>query len=232
MKEAAETYSIKHWAEEDRPREKLLAAGPKSLSNSELLAIILGSGTRKLTAVELAKYMLGLAENSWSTLATNDPRDWKKIKGIGDAKAVTLCAVFEIARRFNNETPEIKKAFTSSADVYTYVASKFQGLSHEEFWFLSLARNNTVLSFTCLSKGGKAGTVVDVKLLLKRVLQDEASGLILIHNHPSGNTKPSVEDKQLTQKIKEAAGLLDIQLLDHLIVTNTAYLSFADEGML
>jgi len=230
MKEDAEKYSIKNWAVEDRPREKLLSTGPKQLSNSELLAIILGTGTRKLTAVELGQFLLNESGNRWLQLSKNDPKDWKKVKGIGDAKAVTLSAVFEIARRFNAEVPQVQSSFTSSADVYSYISSKFHGLRHEEFWFLSLSRSNKVLSFTCLSKGGKAGTVVDIKILMKKVIQDEASGLILLHNHPSGNMQPSAQDLSLTNKIKDAAALFDVQLLDHLIVSDTSYYSFADEG--
>jgi DNA repair protein RadC len=232
MKDEPKHITIKEWAEDDRPREKLLAKGAKHLSDAELLALLLGSGSGKLTAVDLAKNILRSANNNLLDFGKTDISELKKVKGIGDAKAVCIVAAIELGSRVQASMPTKQTIVDSSSIVYNYVRSSFFGLKSEEFWVLLLNRRNAIIDFFCLSKGGTAGTVVDVKLILKKAIEKTASGLIVTHNHPSGNLQASTADKQITKKIKEGAALLDITLLDHLIITDTAYLSFADENIL
>jgi len=224
--------TIKAWAEDDRPREKLISKGRQSLSNAELLAILLGSGNKNETAVQLAQRILNSHQNSINHLAKLQLNDLKKFKGVGEAKAVTIAAALEIGRRRKDENLSEKIKITSSKHAYDVMKSKLSDLPHEEFWILFLNRSNSVIKTECISKGGVSGTIVDVRLILKPAVESLASGIILAHNHPSGNLRPSQEDIVLTKKVKEAAKLLDIIIQDHLIIGDQNYYSFADEGMI
>ena len=224
--------TIKSWAEDDRPREKLISKGRQALSDSELLAILLASGSREETAVQLAQRILKENKNSINELAKLQLNDLKKFKGVGEAKAVTIAAALEIGRRRTDESGEEKIKISASKHAYSILKSKLSDLPHEEFWVLFMSRSNSVIKTECISKGGISGTVVDIRLILKPAIECLASSIILAHNHPSGNLKASQEDINLTKKTKEAAKLMDISLQDHLIIGDQAYLSFADEGML
>ncbi len=224
--------TIKSWAEDDRPREKLITKGRQALSDAELLGILLASGNKNETAVQLAQRILNSHQNSINQLAKLDLNDLKKFKGVGEAKAVTIAAALEIGRRRNDETIYEKPKITSSQQAYHILKSKLSDLPHEEFWVLFMTRSNSVIKTECISKGGISGTVVDVRLILKPAIECLASSIILSHNHPSGNLKPSNEDLFLTKKVKEAAKLMDVNLQDHLIIGDQSYLSFADEGIL
>lgn len=224
--------TIKSWAEDDRPREKLVGKGRQALSDAELLAILLSSGNRNETAVQLAQRILKENKNSINELAKLQLNDLKKYRGVGEAKAVTIAAALEIGRRRTDETIDEKTKITSSKSAYTILRSKLSDLPHEEFWVLFLNRSNSVIKTECISRGGISGTVVDIRLVLKPAIECLASSLVLAHNHPSGNLKPSGEDISLTKKIREAAKFLDISLQDHIIVGDQAYFSFADEGIL
>lgn len=224
--------TIKAWAEDDRPREKLITKGKQSLSDAELLAILLASGNKNETAVQLAQRILNSNQNSINQLAKLQLNDLKKYKGVGEAKAVTIAAALEIGRRRLDETIVDKVKITSSKQAYDVIKSKLSDLPHEEFWVIFMNRNNTVIKTECISKGGVSGTVVDVRLILKPAIECLASGIILAHNHPSGNLKASNEDIHLTKKVKEAVKLLDMIIQDHLIIGDQAYFSFADEGVL
>ena len=224
--------SIKQWAIEDRPREKLLSKGISSLSNAELLAILIGSGTKEETAVDVSKRILNRVNNKLSELGKLNINDLKKIKGIGEARAITILASLELGRRRNFSDAVDKFSVGSSKDVFDYFHPIVSELSYEEFWIIYLNRSNKIIDKSKLSQGGVAGTVIDIKLILKSALQKLASGIIICHNHPSGNLTPSDADINITQKIKEAAKLVDINLLDHIIVTEKEYFSFADEGMI
>lgn len=224
--------SIKNWAEDDRPREKLLLKGQRVLSDSELLAIIMGSGSRNESAVELAKRILSTVNHNWNELAKLSVKDLCEFKGVGEAKAVSILTALEIGRRRATEEFLEKPKFTNSRDVFRLLQSLIGDSPVEEFWVLYLNQANFVIHQEQISKGGINQTTVDVRLIMKTALEKMATGIILAHNHPSGNLQPSRSDIQLTQKIQEAAKLLDIQVIDHLIVTQKAYFSFADEGNL
>ncbi len=224
--------SIKDWASDDRPREKLIKKGVQSLSDAELLAIIIGSGTREVSAVELARQILSMAENNLLLLGKKSVSDLVKIKGIGEAKAIALVATFELGRRRNQAESVDRKRVTSSKEVFNYIQAKLSDLQHEEFWVLFLNRSNRIIDTYNLSKGGISGTVIDIRIILKKALELLASGIIICHNHPSGNTEPSDNDKQVTEKLKIAANQMDIKLLDHIIVSDNSYLSFSDEGLI
>jgi DNA repair protein RadC len=226
------TQSIKNWSEDDRPREKFISQGPKSLSNSELLAIIIGNGFRDYSALDLAKSILNNADNSLDKLSNFDIHQFQKQKGIGLAKAVSIGAVFELSRRRLSETPKKETKITSSEDAYRQVLPRVEGLKYEEFGVVLLNRANRVLAIEQVSRGGVSATVIDCKILFNMALAQLASGIILYHNHPSGQLSPSKEDIAITQKIKEGAKVLDIALLDHIIVTDQSYFSFADKGQL
>jgi DNA repair protein RadC len=223
---------IKSWAEDDRPREKLVDKGRQALSDAELLAILLSSGNRHETAVQLAQRILKENKNSINELAKLHLNDLKRYKGVGEAKAVTIAAALEIGRRRTDEYVEQKIKVSSSKAAYDVIKSKLSDLPHEEFWVIFMNRRNSIIKTDCISKGGISGTVVDVRLILKPALENLASSIILTHNHPSGNLRPSQEDISLTKKVKEAAKLMDITLQDHLIIGEQAYYSFADEGIL
>jgi len=221
-------HSIKDWSADDRPREKLIEKGSKSLSDAELLGILLGSGSRNESAVGLAKRILNYAQNNLTELGRLGVDDFMQFKGVGEAKAVTLCSAFELARRRKSEVIERIK-ITSATDVFNEISPFLADLNHEEFWVFYLNRANIVLRKEKISSGGIAGTVVDNKIILKKALLNLASSIILVHNHPSGNLNPSIQDKKVTRKMKLACELLEINLLDHLIIAGNSYYSFADE---
>lgn len=224
--------SIKSWSPEDRPREKLILKGKSALSDAELIAILLGSGTSSLSAVELAKKVLQPAGNNLHELARHTVKDLIKIKGIGEAKALTIVAALELGRRRKEIEGNEKPKITGSRDAYDILKADLMDISHEEFWIVLLNRANRVIKKSQISQGGVAGTVADPKIIFKLALEELASGIILAHNHPSGNLTASQADLDLTKKIKDAGKLLDIQVLDHIIVAAQKYFSFADEGLL
>ena len=226
------TLNIKSWSPEDRPREKLILKGKAALSDAELIAILLGSGTQAMSAVELAKRILHPADNSLHELARFTVRDLIKIKGIGQAKALTIVAALELGRRRKDLEPTEKERISGSRDAYSLVRADLMDIGHEEFWIILLNRANRVIKKMQISQGGVAGTVADPKIIFKHALDELASAIILAHNHPSGNLNASQADLDLTKKLKEAGKLLDIQVLDHLIVAGQKYFSFADEGLM
>jgi len=223
---------IKSWMPEDRPREKLASKGPSHLSETELLAILIGSGTSSLTAVDVAKKLLQDSDNDLHLLARYGVRDMMKIHGIGQARAVTIIAALELGRRRREMTITQKPKINASRDVYELVKGELMDLSHEEFWVLLLNRANFVIRKKKVSEGGVSGTVADPKIIFKLALDELASGVIVVHNHPSGNLTASQSDIELTRKLREAGRFLEVQLLDHLIVAGQKYYSFADEGMM
>jgi DNA repair protein RadC len=226
------SFKITDWAVEDRPREKLIQKGTASLSDAELLAILINSGTKDKSAVDLGRELLGFANNNLNTLGKLTISDLKKLHGIGPARAVTIAAALELGRRRKlaeaQDVPQIK----SSKDVADIFQPLLSDLLHEEFWILFLNRSNKVINKMKLSQGGISGTVTDVRIVMKKAIEYLASGIIVCHNHPSGNLNPSESDSKITQKIKDAGNLMDIQLLDHLIISDKDYYSFADNGML
>lgn len=229
---AYNSISIKSWAVEDRPREKMLLKGIQSLSDAELLAVMIGSGTRNGSAVDVARQVLYTAENNLDKLGKYNVNDFKKIKGIGEAKAVTILAALELGRRRNLSKMNEESRVTGSLDVFNLMHPVLADIVHEEFWILLLNRSNKVMDKKKMSQGGIAGTVTDIRMILKYALDSLASSLILCHNHPSGNEKPSEADISITRKLKDAAGIMDISLLDHVIIAGQKYYSFADENML
>jgi DNA repair protein RadC len=226
------SLNIKQWAEEDRPREKLMLKGRQALSDAELLAIIIGSGTPKESAVELSKKILALANNNLFLLGNLTLEDLKKVKGIGEAKAISIAAALEIGRRRKNSEPPKRIKIDSSKSAYEFIYQDLSDLAHEEFYVVYLKRSNEVLEKMPLSKGGIAGTVVDVRIILKRAIELQASSLVLCHNHPSGNLKPSQADIDITNKIIEAGKLMDVSVLDHLIIGHNSYLSLRDQSLI
>lgn len=224
--------TIKNWNEDDRPREKLVSKGKIALSDSELIAILIGSGSKEETAVELAKRILGSIENNLNELGRLSVDDLTKFKGIGEAKAVSIITALELGRRRALETALEKVKITSSRSVFDVMQPILGELEHEEFWIIYLNNANKIQLKTQLSKGGITGTLVDTRLVFKRALELAATGIILCHNHPSGTLKPSSSDISLTKKIKLGGEVLDVKVLDHLIITEKNYFSFADENML
>lgn len=222
--------NIKNWSPEDRPREKLVMKGTGALSDAELIAILIGTGTTKITAVELARQMLQHVNNDLHSLARLTVKDLMKIKGIGEAKAITIVAALELGRRRKELEPEAKPKITSSKDAFELLRGDLMDLPKEEFWVLLLNRANRVITKRRISEGGVSGTVADPKIIFKLALEELASGVIVAHNHPSGNLSASQQDIDLTRKLKEGGKLLEIQLLDHIIVAGTRYYSFADNG--
>ena len=224
--------SIKFLAEDDRPREKFLLNGKNSLSDAELLAIIMGSGNREDSAVELGRKILSSVGNNWHNLSLLQISDLMKFKGIGEAKAISIATALEIGRRrAAQEVPE-KIQITTSLESYKVLLPYLSDLQTEEFWTVYLNQNNRILGKSKLSSGGINQSVVDLRILFKNALEHLATGIIIAHNHPSGNLKPSSEDLKITKQIAEAGKILNIQLLDHLIITQNSYLSFADENLL
>ena len=232
MSEESSSFSIKNWAQDDQPREKLSDKGKAVLSDAELVAILIGSGNRDESAVALCKRILASVENNLSELGKLSIKQLMDFKGIGEAKAITITAALELGRRRRGEEALEKKKITSSTSVFELMQPIIGELPHEEFWIVYLNNSNKVIQKNQLSKGGITGTLVDVRLALKTALEVSATGIILAHNHPSGTLKPSTADKHLTAKLNTAAQSLDIKVLDHLIITEKAYFSFADENML
>lgn len=225
--------SIKQWAEEDRPREKLLLKGVSTLSDSELIAILIGSGNSEQSAVELAKSILREADNDLNKIARMSVTDLiNGFRGIGEAKAVTITAALELGRRRKAREPVKRRKITSSRLAYEEFIPVLTDLNHEETWALLTDRSNKVITSIQVSRGGISGTVVDIRLILREALNYYASGIFLGHNHPSENCRPSPQDTQITKKLKEAARWMDIVLLDHIIVCGDNYFSFADEGII
>ncbi|CAI8402826.1 MAG: Uncharacterised protein [Polaribacter sejongensis] len=227
-----EKLTIKSWAIDDRPREKLVAKGKSTLSDAELIAILIGSGNRQESAVALSKRMLQSVNGNINELAKLSVERLTTFKGIGEAKAISIITALELGKRRQLETAMEKPKITSSVAVFNLLQPIIGDLEHEEFWVLFLNNSNKVVAKNQISKGGLTATVVDVRLLFKRALELAAVAIIVCHNHPSGKLQPSDADQQLTQKINEAGTTLDIKLLDHLIITEKAYFSFADENLL
>jgi DNA repair protein RadC len=226
-----QNLTIKQWALEDRPREKFLTKGISALSDAELIAILLATGTKNLSAVDLAKNILAGAENNLHLLGKKNVADLKKIPGIGEAKAISIIAALELGKRRKGADNEQTKV-TSSRVVFDLFQPLLGDLPHEEFWVLYLSRSNQIKDKEKISLGGTTGTVIDVKIILKYAIEKLACGLILVHNHPSGNIQPSDNDLKITEKIKKAGQLMDVATLDHIIIGDTNYYSFADEGIL
>lgn len=230
--EESDYFSIKQWHEDDRPREKLLSKGRAALSDAELIAILIGSGSRNESAVALGKRILASTHHNLNELGKLSVTDLMRFKGIGQAKAICIVAAMELGRRRRASEALEKGKITSSHSVFEYMQPIIGELPHEEFWIVYLNNSNRIIKSTQLSKGGITGTIVDARLVFKEALLLGAVGIILVHNHPSGTLKPSQADMQLTKKLKTAGESLDIKVLDHLIITEKAYFSFADENML
>lgn len=232
MQQKQHSFSIKDWADDDKPREKLAQKGRLTLSDAELIAILIGSGNKEESAVELSKRILAAANNNLADLGKLSLKQLMQFKGIGEAKAITIAAALEIGRRRRGGESHKVEKITGSQDVFNVLHPLLGELPHEEFWIIYLNNSNRILRKEQLSKGGITGTLVDVRLVLKHALEFGAVGLVLAHNHPSGALRPSEADKEITLKLKQAANALDIKVLDHLIIAEKAYFSFADEELL
>ncbi len=224
--------SIKNWAADDRPREKLLSKGAEVLSNSELIAILINNGSKDKSAVDLAKEVLRLGSDNLNELGKLTLKDFQQIKGIGEAKAITIAAALELGRRRQASATLDKTIVQSSKDIAQYLKAILKDFNYEVFAVLFLNRANKINHFEIISRGGITGTVADPRIILKKALEQDATSIVLSHNHPSGSLKPSRADEELTQKIKEAAKYFDIKVIDHIIVSEDGYYSFADEGLL
>lgn len=226
-------FSIKDWAEDDQPRKKLLLKGANTLSNAELLAILINNGTRELSAVDVARNLLTTVKNDLQKLAGLSVKEMvkQKIKGLGEAKAISIAAALELGIR-RSATENKKTHITRSSDIADYLRATLEYRKQEVFAVVFLNRGNKITHLEIISEGGMTGTVADPRVILKKALEHDATAIILCHNHPSGNVRPSNADEVLTQKIKQAAAFLDIIIMDHIIVSNEGYFSFADEGML
>ncbi len=232
MRDSNKIITIKEWNVLDRPREKLMSKGKEVLTDAELIAILIGSGSKKETAVELSKRILLSCENKLVGLSNLSIEQLTKFLGIGEAKAISIITALELGKRCRFESVIQKKKIGTSKDVFELMHPVIGELKHEEFWIVYLSNSNRVLYKMQLSKGGLTGTVVDVRLLFKKALELLAVGIVLCHNHPSGSLVPSTADKQVTEKIKQAGTSLDIKVLDHLIITEKTYFSFADNEIL
>ena len=232
MEDYKQSFGIKSWAEEDRPREKLLDKGRHVLTEAELIAILIGSGSKDETAVELSKRILSSVGNNLNELGKLTVQELKMFKGIGDAKAISIIAALELGRR-RKETETVKREkIVTSKDVFEFMKPSMMDLPHEEFWLLLLNRANSIIKKELISRGGISGTVVDTKIIFKTAVVNYASSIIICHNHPSGNLKPSDADLKITKNIKEAGRIMEIPLLDHLIISENSFYSFADEGVI
>ena len=227
-----DSMALSTWAVEERPREKVMARGVQYLSDAELLAILLGSGTRHRTAVELARVILKNAGNNLNLLGRMGIEELVRIKGVGPAKAITILAALELGRRRSGAQAPEKIPVKSSQTVYRLFHPLMGDLEHEEFWLLMLNRANRVIGRYKVSQGGLSGTVIDTRIILKKALDNLASSIIVCHNHPSGNKQPSDADVKITEKLRKAAEMLEIKLLDHVIIADKSYFSFADEGLI
>jgi DNA repair protein RadC len=224
-------YAIKHWAIDDRPREKLLSKNPASLSDSELLAILINKGYRDKNALELAREILQLGKNNLNELGRMPVKKIMKIRGIGMAKAITIAAALELGRRRQANLALLKPIIKSSGDMANYLVPLLRDYRYEVFGVVFLNRANAIIKFEIISEGGITGTVADPRIILKKALQEDAVSIILCHNHPSGNLHPSKQDIELTGKIREAGKFLDINVIDHIIVSENGYFSLADAGL-
>lgn len=224
--------SIKSWAEDDRPRVKLLSKGKRTLSDSELVAILINSGTRDKSAIDLAKEILLSCNNNLTELSKKTIAELCRFKGMGEAKAVSLIAGLELSKRLRLAEQSTKKSITSSKDSFETLRPLLQGLNHEEFYVLYLNRSNCLIRHALISSGGIHQTVVDHRLIFKNALDSFACSIVLAHNHPSGQLHPSKEDEKLTKKIQQLGEIMEIRVLDHLILTDYGYFSFADSGLL
>ncbi|MDQ1096044.1 MULTISPECIES: RadC family protein [Chryseobacterium] len=224
--------TIKFLAQDDRPREKFMLKGRSSLSDSELLAIIMGSGSRNESAVELARKVLASVNNSWHQLSLLSAKELMKFKGIGEVKAISIATALEIGRRRAHQEIPDKVVISNSDDAYHLLKTYLSDLRTEEFWAVFLNQSNKVIHISKLTHGGISQSIVDVRILFKTALEHFSTGIIIAHNHPSGSLKPSREDMNITSKIREAGSFLNIQLLDHLIITENAYFSFSDERLI
>jgi DNA repair protein RadC len=229
--EDGKPLNIKDWNPEDRPREKLLLKGTSALSDAELIAILIGSGTANLSAVDVSKKILLQGKNNLNELAKLSVKELMKVKGIGEAKAITIVAALELGRRRKEVDVEEKPKINTSKDAFDLIKGDLMDLPHEEFWVLLLNRANRVIKKKRVSEGGVSGTVADPKIIFKMALEELACGIVMAHNHPSSNLTPSQSDRDLTKKMKEAGKFLDVQLFDHIIVAGNKYFSFADEGL-
>ncbi len=233
MEDLYQHQSIREWAEDDRPREKLLNKGKQVLSDAELLAILIGSGTRGASALDLAKNLLRHVDGNLHELSKASPEGLiNSIKGIGPAKAITLLAALELGNRRRTSEIITRPKITSSRDAYEFFKSRFGDSPYEEFWILVMDRSNQIRKSLCISEGGISGTVADPKKIFQIALEQKGAALILCHNHPSGNPRPSEADIHLTRKMKESGKILDLPVIDHIILGEEKYFSFADEGML
>lgn len=226
-----QSFSIKHWAEDDKPREKLMLKGKEALSDAELVAILIGSGSQNESAVDLSKRILASVDNGLNALGKLSLKQLMNFKGIGEAKAITIAAALELGRRRRQEEAVELQKITSAKAVFEIMQPIIGELPHEEFWILFLNNSNKVMYKSQISKGGITGTVVDIRLIFKMALEQNAVSIILVHNHPSGKLQASNEDIAITQKLKTAGKQLDIPVLDHVIITENGYLSFQDEQL-
>ncbi len=233
MKKAvAERRGMKSWSAADLPREKMEHHGPSYLSNTELLALLINNGNKENTALELARFILDLGKDNLQELGKLSVKDFQKVRGIGRAKAVTIAAALELGRRRHASSGLEKTWVRNSQEIAEYLKTILKDYTYEVFAVIFLNRCNKIKHFEIVSRGGITGTVADPRLILKKALEEQATGLILSHNHPSGNLQPSKADRDITEKIKQAAGYMDIQVLDHIIVSDEGYYSFADEGIM
>ena len=230
--EHQKSLKMKDWALQDRPREKLLEKGRQALTDAELIAILIGSGTTTMSAVDVAKVILKEIDNDINRLARLSVKELIRFKGIGEAKAISIVSALELGRRRKPDIFDEKPKMVHPDIVYNYIKSEILDLVHEEFWVLLLNRANQVLRKVRISIGGLSSTSVDQRIIFKAALEESATGIILVHNHPSGNLKPSEMDLKITKKIAESGKILDIQVFDHLIVTNSGYFSFQEQSLI
>lgn len=223
--------TIKDWAQDDRPREKLLLKGADALSNTELIAILIGSGTKNRSAVDVAKALLGKAQDNLNDFGKLTVKELMQVEGIGEARAITITASMELGRR-RQAVESLKKNVKTSADIAHFFQAQLKDKLHEVFAVAFLNRSNKINHLEIISEGGITGTVADPRIILKKALEHNAVNIVLCHNHPSGSLKPSRADEMLTKKIKDAASLLDMTVVDHIIVSEDGYFSFADDGLL
>jgi DNA repair protein RadC len=221
---------ISEWKDSDKPREKMISNGKNSLSDAELIAILMGSGNSKESAVDLAQRILSDNQNNLIELSRKSISDLTIYTGVGEAKAISILAALELGQRRRQAEVVERKQVKSSSDVFEYMSVYLSDLTHESFWVILLNRANNIITQKSVSEGGTTSTVVDIKMIAKYAIDNHATGVILAHNHPSGNTQPSEQDNKLTDKIKNALNIFDITLLDHIIVCSTKYYSYADEG--
>jgi DNA repair protein RadC len=222
--------TIKQWAKDDRPREKMISLGAENLSDSELLAILIHNGTPKKSAVDLAKEVLQLSDNDLNELGKLSIKDLTRVKGIGEAKAITIAAALELGRRRQAGNIQHKKFLTKSKDIAGYLQERYRDMDRELFGVVYMNIRNKILGIEILSEGGIASTIVDTRIIFKKALEKTAVNLVLFHNHPSGNPNPSEQDKRITDKLRQAAKIMEMNVIDHIIVSESGYLSFADEG--